>query len=74
MNSWVLYGTSTSLDNDMDHGNVFYKFHTMVLLLVRGLVALFREMSMLHVRLFSARNESGDIIKKCAERYRRYFQ
>jgi hypothetical protein len=41
MNSWVLSNTSASWDNDMDHVHVFYRSHTMVLLLEKGLVDLF---------------------------------
>jgi hypothetical protein len=41
MNFWVLCYTSASLDNDMDHDHVFYKSHTMVLLLAKGLVLMF---------------------------------
>jgi hypothetical protein len=41
MNFWVLFGTSASLDNDMVHAHVFYKSHTMVLLLAKGLVLMF---------------------------------
>jgi hypothetical protein len=41
MNSWVLSGTYASLDNDMVHAHVFYRSRTMVLLLEKGLVALF---------------------------------
>jgi hypothetical protein len=41
MNFWVLSYTSTSLNNDMYHAHVFYKSHTMVLLLEKGLVLPF---------------------------------
>jgi hypothetical protein len=41
MNSWVLSDTFASLDNDMDHSHVPYIYHTMVLLLAKGLVLLF---------------------------------
>jgi hypothetical protein len=37
MNSLGLSSTSASLGNDMDHGLVSYKFHTIVLLLVMDL-------------------------------------
>jgi hypothetical protein len=35
MNSWVLFDTFASLDNDMDHSHVFYRSCTRVLLLAR---------------------------------------
>ena len=41
MNYWVFSDTSASFENDMDHTNVSYISHTMVLLLVRGLTPLF---------------------------------
>jgi hypothetical protein len=41
MKSWVLYDTSASLDNEMDHVHVFYRYCTMVLLWEKVLVALF---------------------------------
>jgi hypothetical protein len=41
MNFWVLSYTSASLENDMDHAHVFYKYRTMVLLLAKDLVLLF---------------------------------
>jgi hypothetical protein len=41
MKSWVLFDTSTSLDDDMDHVHVVYISRTRVILLEMGLVALF---------------------------------
>jgi hypothetical protein len=41
MKSWVLFDTSASLDDDMDHVHVVYISRTRVLLLEMGLVALF---------------------------------
>jgi hypothetical protein len=40
MNSLGLSGISTSLGSDMNHGFVFYRFHTIVLLLVIDLASL----------------------------------
>jgi hypothetical protein len=41
MNFWVLSGTFASLENDMDHAHVFYKYLTMILMLENDLVLLF---------------------------------
>ena len=41
MSSWVLFGTSSSLENDMDHAHVSYRSQTMVIMMEKGLVLLF---------------------------------
>jgi hypothetical protein len=40
MNSWVLYDTFASLENDMDHTHVSYRYRIMILLLENDLVHL----------------------------------
>jgi hypothetical protein len=39
--SWVLSGTSASLENNMDHAHVSYRSRTMVFLLEKGSVPMF---------------------------------